>query len=1249
MSSTPGGVFVRRAEFDDAQSIQALVGEEAPLIAKRFGAFDITNMIENASLGISAVDEKGAVVGYAAFYDYPALTPEADAATWPDWLHRSFGHPEYTAANTAWLAFFVADHLSENEVAESMLRTAFTTLPDVDCILFALPGDARPFAPLKDTFEPLRRLSSGADEVAVFACPRGLYLPDLLVRDARVEDHDDLVPVFNAQSEVLTERYGEFFIAELIEAQDEANRALVAEVDGHAVGLMSTSSDIDVGILRDCFDLEPYDGLMKQDQEAMRILRAARAEAAAEEAAEEARLQAEAEAEAARKAEEEGEAGAPAAEGEAPAAAAAPAGEEGAGEEGEVVLSEEEIAAKEAEAAAAREAAKKAAAAARARAKAEREAAEEAAVPLITNAFCITVFAMDEAFESRSKDLLAKAFALYPDKEYAVITLPHTTPEFPLLNYFTQAEPKPSSSFGHLVYLYHRDALLPNLTVRPATVLDAAAVAALTSTLVLASEIAADFAAATGPVEEGAERPMGAFVAECAGALVGVILVKSTIDAAALQGLYALEDFILFTEHKPSQHFELKTFVVNPIFGRSSRFLLKEVFRLLKKSCLYLRLHPTTPLPEVLGEFVQVRPRRQITVSPSLGAEVADLRGEAEYARPVGADGALFFLTRKLISEPKIVNNSRIVVVGASDAALSFLETLLTVPYLTFTNLFLLAPRAAERLRLPRGAAEGEATADEATGGGAAAADGGAAPPPPPPPAFLSRTHGYSATELRQLAIGARVRLVESRMVGIERARKAVVLPDDSILPYDYLVVAPEQGDQSLVPLGAEAAAVRGAFSLGDEEAVASAVAFLETSGALGGGTIAVYGASLDAYCTVQALLARGVKPAQIVAVQPPPTVGAPDAFGDPRVADKVAAKMAQLGVKLDRNMRLAGLESDDAQNLSACLLELPRAAPNAPASVSALPCQALLCCGTREIDRSTFRALNSNSIVYDGGLVIDHNFRTNDAAIYAGGPVTKFSRRCRYKLRLELCAGREVGLKLAQALLPTLDPLSGETPPPDAGPEPSFTQPRMEGAVLPGGLHYLNVVTPKAGSDRYETIVADATFGRELVWDGGSTDSFCAVRLDKRGAVHSLVYLGKEPVETLNWAQLVGLPETAINRLASRFDEKIVPDLPAFLRQTWATALYHDRFGEFRAALRSEMAEDDDFKKVMEAVRASEQLKQGQPLQVADFIELLPERKRALVHARLLDYTQTNQNHLDMYLVPSAPIMKKMEDTKLR
>ena len=45
-----------------------------------------------------------------------------------------------------------------------------------------------------------------------------------------VEDHDDLTPIFNRHSEVMKKTYGEYFLAELIEAQDEHMQALVAEV-----------------------------------------------------------------------------------------------------------------------------------------------------------------------------------------------------------------------------------------------------------------------------------------------------------------------------------------------------------------------------------------------------------------------------------------------------------------------------------------------------------------------------------------------------------------------------------------------------------------------------------------------------------------------------------------------------------------------------------------------------------------------------------------------------------------------------------------------------------------------------------------------------------------------------------------------------------------------------------------------------------------------------------------------------------
>ena len=62
-------------------------------------------------------------------------------------------------------------------------------------------------------------------------------------------------------------------------------------------------------------------------------------------------------------------------------------------------------------------------------------------------------------------------------------------------------------------------------------------------------------------------------------------------------------------------------------------------------------------------------------------------------------------------------------------------------------------------------------------------------------------------------------------------------------------------------------------------------------------------------------------------------------------------AKLRGLGVRVEADTRLAGLEGDEVQQLTACLLELPRTSPTAQANVQALPCVALLCCGAAEID----------------------------------------------------------------------------------------------------------------------------------------------------------------------------------------------------------------------------------------------------------------------------------------------------------
>ena len=41
--------------------------------------------------------------------------------------------------------------------------------------------------------------------------------------------------------------------------------------------------------------------------------------------------------------------------------------------------------------------------------------------------FCVNLFCVDESIAHRSADFLLPAFALFPDKDYCVITQPHTS------------------------------------------------------------------------------------------------------------------------------------------------------------------------------------------------------------------------------------------------------------------------------------------------------------------------------------------------------------------------------------------------------------------------------------------------------------------------------------------------------------------------------------------------------------------------------------------------------------------------------------------------------------------------------------------------------------------------------------------------------------------------------------------------------------------------------------------------------
>jgi len=75
------------------------------------------------------------------------------------------------------------------------------------------------------------------------------------------------------------------------------------------------------------------------------------------------------------------------------------------------------------------------------------------------NAFAITLFCMEAAVDSRSVDFLKYAFNLFPDRDYLIVTQPHTVPENALLSKFTLVPKSMNNTFSHVLYIIHRDYL----------------------------------------------------------------------------------------------------------------------------------------------------------------------------------------------------------------------------------------------------------------------------------------------------------------------------------------------------------------------------------------------------------------------------------------------------------------------------------------------------------------------------------------------------------------------------------------------------------------------------------------------------------------------------------------------------------------------------------------------------------------------------------------------------------------------
>ncbi|XP_039915481.1 cilia- and flagella-associated protein 61 isoform X4 [Hirundo rustica] len=1187
VTSSRGNTEVVTARRTESQDVPGIISLFSPVTEDLFGRIDVTYLLELSNLALTLCNEKNEVIAHAAFLDYPNWNI-TDQAEWEPFLHENYTNNKCTPLNTLFMHLFVAKEEYAAGCSQEIFRRAFVLLPELQFILLFIPpeeklGFSHSELDMGNVFERMMPVPGSPVErgFTLLACPRHHCHPQLYVRQARMEDYDDLMLIWTPQSETLKETYGEYLLVDLIEREGEENQAAVCEVDGTAVGFMSLCSHVNVSLFQECFDLGPFHGFCKPHPED--ILKVPQKPSIQGDKDESTQTSQKPEPISSQNLEH------------VPGADAADVQKDGV-----VTVSQTELPVGDV----------------------NNTGSKSSTAPLLetdvegdlcpmyrgaSNVFRIRLLCIDEKYETRSLDFLHYAFNVFPDRDLCVILVPHHVQEFPLIRSFVRAVPSCTSRLGRELYVFHRAGLLTSFNVRKAATSDLQGVKMLVETLSLNERIWNDSKIFTEARRDPDGMPVQAFVAEVLDQIVGVSVTRDEMDIEYIRSHYNIEDFIHFNHHHQEEHGHLCHFVLNPVFHHYTKYFLKEILRLGHKSSLYYPIYPeyvegkfqrpcAHSLTSAFHYMAPVRARRQI-VCP---LQELGMNSPSEQVSKDQLKYSLYHTNRKLVLESKVCINTRIVVVGASDVGISFLETLIFWPRLKFNNLTLISIHG-----LP-----------------------GKDPQSSKYRRFLINSHCFNDEDYAQMSLCSWINVVVGKMTGINRSAKYVIVSKEKKVPYDYLVLCMGQSYQALAPMGGDISEVMSQwpqrytekvpsnhFTLNDAQDCLEAARWLEENLVSSRGNVIVYGNTIDIYTTVETLLSLGIDGSRIHLVQAPLSSASP-CLADATLERTVGEALSEAGVAVHLDSVLAQWGQGD----HGCIAWATFTTASNPLC---LQCSAFFSFAYRTLDYETFKAINDACLVFDGRVVIDAKFHTNDASIRAAGPLTKFSRRYfRDGLTHSNFSSKEIGFELAASMLSLFDPTPQPSSEPPKGSDrliPIYRWCKVQGGVLPGGYNYLHISKP--GIPMPLDVEHDpCDHGMEIVTGEADHGNYFRMHFSRYNMVDSITCFSKDPFPVSNYICLYGQHERLLNDLYYRWRAGQLTDLYSYFREPWSMAIYHDRLLICRRNCSKTLI--------------SEQVP-GQP----PATEQRPEQKPGQVSLRepVLRYLRHHRAHLPMYAPTDA------------
>lgn len=1052
--------------------------------------------------------------------------------------------------NTLFLSFLIANTKVVPDVDPSfeMMNKAFTTFPEVDFILWFCPVTAKlaPYMTNLLTEVDGSRLPPGIESTKVYVAHRSKFAPKLMVREAVIEDNDDLLPILQSCSPHIVADQDDFFLAKLIQSQDQRNRIFVGVEKNRPVGMLSTSLDVNVSFIRNVFDLSNYPDLiidteveakspniivlvcgnmMHLDDNALFNL-AVDLQCAFVDAADIMEDPQDASIEdsillleqAITNAMGEGDSSKSCIVTGFPRSVEDVDAFLRSGLTYEVVYCQGDLDAVVDVAMKSHIDAVEAmkfnlnsveglkninswkdinltrSTEIEAIMSIEREIQyllrqrQEEIFSILTlagagpsaNAFAVTVFAINQKCQSRAEDLLRVAFEEHPALQYAVLVVPNTAVKPSLSNCMTYVRLKEGSSFDQSLYIAHRDVMLANefLVVRRYVPVFAESIREFLAPMGEHGESVLDAAksALSENLTDLTDNPGEAcFVVTLGNDLVGVVTLSRKITSAEdiewIRANFQMDEFVNYERHRSRAQAAITNFVISPIFSKWSKFVLREVMRYYGKTLLYYQSDGKTSIPDdLVGDLIPVRPRRRMQQQAGREASAYMLERPSTENVPTRED-PLFFTTKRLLSDPRGVLPTRIVVIGGSKCAYAILETLCFIPYLHLLNIYFVDDVSQSKWSKSTNnssSAAHAATVEEKDQSIDSAINSKYSGKIERTSLFANDEDESFEHEFQALGLAARVTLVNGRLTDIDRKNKVTIISDSIPLEYDILIVSGAVQDSTFKTCSKTASTHpvqlydKGVFSLGNGIADAAALNWLfgpRPPRSLG---VIVYGSGLNAWSVIGRLLQKQLSPERITWVLPRIEF-ANGELGHESIDEVSQIMLKKSGIKLMIGYKLEGIDFTETGKLCNINLSSIPGSPEFPkyderrrrdkeraerqAKYQAekneefwkmeekvevveifdevVMCGTLLLCEKLHSDIDTFSAVNDAGLVYDGGIVVDNNFCTADPYIFAAGNGTRFSRMYADAVKHDQINARElgtfVGLKVVEI---HLDPL---------------------------------------------------------------------------------------------------------------------------------------------------------------------------------------------------------------------------------